>query len=457
MSTCGVSILAVFAAELRDADSVLDAFDGGERPIDVRAVFSWSYRALSTQAARLFRLLGLHPTPDASIQAAASLAGTTSGQARALLTELTRAHMLTEHTPGRYTCHDLLRAFAAELTHSSDTDTDRRTAMHRMLDHYLHAAHAATIRLDPDVDTIALPSSVDPGWVPPAPPADYDTAWAWLAAEQDVVLAAIGQAASAGFHVHAWQLVWSMDTFLTRQGRSHEQASVLRTAVAATRQLGDPAALGMMLRALTRACTELGRWDEAHDSGEEALRLFTEIGDLNGQAWTHLRLGGLYDRQGRPGEVLGHVHDSLALFRAAGNHTGEALALNNLGWAHACLGDHRQALTFCQQALPLLQQSGDQQGEAETWDSIGYAHHNLGSYRQAIAAYQAALRLIRAAGGKGGEARMLSHLGDTLLATASYAAARDVLQQAIAIFTQLGHPDADKIRAKLDPIRPRQR
>jgi DNA-binding SARP family transcriptional activator/tetratricopeptide (TPR) repeat protein len=446
--------LAVFAAELREADRVLDAFDGGEWSIDMRAVFSWSYRALSTEAARLFRLLGLHPGPGISVPAAASMAGASPGQARALLTELARAQMLTEHKPGRYTCHDLLRAFAAELAHSLDTETGRRTVLHRMLDHYLHAAHAATIRLDPDVDTIALPPPVDPNWVPPAPAADYDAAWAWLATEQDVVLAAIDQAAAAGLNVHAWQLAWSMDTFLSRQGRWREQASVLRTAVAATRQLGDPAALGMMLRALTRACTELGRWDDAHASGEQALRLFTEIGDLNGQALTHLRLGAIHDRQGRPGEVIGHVHDALSLYRAAGNHTGQALALNNLGWVHACLGDHQQALTFCQQALPLLQQSGDQEGEAETWDSIGYAHHNLGSYRQAIAAYQAALKLIRATGGKSGEALILSHLGDTLHATASYDAARDALQQALAILSQLGHPDAGKIRAKLDSIRP---
>ena len=58
--------------------------------------------------------------------------------------------MLTEHTPGRYTCHDLLRAFAAELAHSLDTETDRRAVLHRMLDYYLHAAYAATIAMGPN-------------------------------------------------------------------------------------------------------------------------------------------------------------------------------------------------------------------------------------------------------------------------------------------------------------------
>jgi hypothetical protein len=41
----------------------------------MRSVFSWSYRALSSDAARLFRLLSLHVGPDIAASAAASLAG----------------------------------------------------------------------------------------------------------------------------------------------------------------------------------------------------------------------------------------------------------------------------------------------------------------------------------------------------------------------------------------------
>jgi hypothetical protein len=83
--------LAAIATELREATSALDPFDGGDLATNVRAVFSWSYRALSGEAARMFRLLGLHPGPDISLAAAASLAAVQPGQARALLAELTRA------------------------------------------------------------------------------------------------------------------------------------------------------------------------------------------------------------------------------------------------------------------------------------------------------------------------------------------------------------------------------
>ena len=52
--------LAALAAELRDAAGRLDALDSGDPAASVRALFSWSYNQLSTGAARMFRLLGLH-------------------------------------------------------------------------------------------------------------------------------------------------------------------------------------------------------------------------------------------------------------------------------------------------------------------------------------------------------------------------------------------------------------
>jgi hypothetical protein len=71
--------LQAIADELRDSRRRLDVLSGefsGDGPAtDIRAVFSWSCRALAPAAARLFRFLGLHPGPDISVSAAASLLG----------------------------------------------------------------------------------------------------------------------------------------------------------------------------------------------------------------------------------------------------------------------------------------------------------------------------------------------------------------------------------------------
>jgi len=130
--------LAVLATELREATRALDPLNGGDPATDVRAVFSWSYHALTTDAARLFRLLGLHPGADIALPAAASLAAIPPDRARALLAELARAHLLAEHAPGRYAFHDLLRAYATELARTHDSQNVRSAAAHRVLEHYLH-------------------------------------------------------------------------------------------------------------------------------------------------------------------------------------------------------------------------------------------------------------------------------------------------------------------------------
>jgi DNA-binding SARP family transcriptional activator len=208
--------LAATAAELRGATTVLDPFDGGELATNARAVFSWSYCALSTDGARLFRLLGLHPGPDITVAAAASLAAVPAERARVLLAELARAHLVTEHRPGRYALHDLLRAYARERAHTQLSDGTRDAAVGRVLDHYLHTAHAAATLMDPYFAPVD-PAPPQPGVVV-AGPATAEDALGWFLAERATLLAAVPMAAEAGYATRTWQLAWALTTFLLRCG-----------------------------------------------------------------------------------------------------------------------------------------------------------------------------------------------------------------------------------------------
>jgi DNA-binding SARP family transcriptional activator len=223
--------LAATAAELRGATTVLDPFDGGELATNARAVFSWSYCALSTDGARLFRLLGLHPGPDVTVAAAASLAGIPAERARALLAELARAHLVTEHRPGRYALHDLLRAYARERAHTQLSDGIRDAAVGRVLDHYLHTAHAAVTVLDPCFAP-ADPAPPQPGVVVDQP-ATAEDALGWFLAERATLLAAVPMAAEAGYAAHAWPLAGALAAFLLRVGEQQQQEVLLAGAAGA--------------------------------------------------------------------------------------------------------------------------------------------------------------------------------------------------------------------------------
>jgi tetratricopeptide (TPR) repeat protein/DNA-binding XRE family transcriptional regulator len=440
--------LAALAAELADSAGRLDALDVGDPGSSVRAVFSWSYRQLSDQAARMFRLLGIHLGPDITVPAAASLAGIGEAEARRLLHELARFHLIAERVPGRYAFHDLLRAYAAEQAHHTDSDTGRREAIGRVLDHYLHTAANAARLLNPSMELVVL--------APPRPgaaagqPADGQQAMAWFDAEHQVLLAAITLADSSGFDSHAWQLPGAMEPFLQIRGHWQEWAATQRTALAAATRLGDTAAQAVCTRLLGAACTYLGDHDQARAHFASSLTLYQRLGNRLGQAKIQHNLGLLAQRQGRHADALGHAEQALRLHQAIGDKASEAATLNNVGWYHGLLGDYQQARAFCRQAATLCAETGNRWVEGAAWDSVGYAEHHLGNLAEAAACYQRALSLHRESRDRLQEAGSLTHLGDTRHAAGELTQAREAWQQALAILEDLQHPDADQVRDKLN-------
>ena len=441
--------LAVTAAELRQATVTLDPLDGGDLASDVRAVFSCSYCALSQDAARLFRLVGLHPGPDITIAAAASLAGIPAGQAAVLLAELAHAHLLSEYRPGRYAFHDLLRAYATELAHIEDGDGLCGDAVGRVLDHFLHTAHIAATLLEPYF------APVDP--VPPRPgvtvgePVTTDDALGWFTAERATLLAALRLAAEGGFPTCTWQLAWASSTFLLRRGLWNDQAAACLAGLDAARRAGDAVGEAHMLLLLGLGYAWAGHLPDAAPHFRDALRLLETTGSyLHSQMAAHSGLNWIAEEQGRPADMLNHAMRSLDLARAAGDRHLEAISLNDAGWSHALLGDYQRAIAYCERALAGSRDAGERNWESATWHSLGYVYHQLGNHSGAIACYERSLDLSRQLADRFNEAGTLDHLGGVHDSVGDRSAARWAWTQALRIFEEIGHPAGDRVRAKLD-------
>lgn len=439
--------LSSLAADLRDERGRLDALDAGESARGVRSAFSCSYRALSDPAARMFRLLGVHPGPDVTVPAAASLAGVTPGKAGDMLAELDREHLVTEHEPGRFAFHDLLRAYAAGQTASEESITEREVAIGRMLDHYLCTARAAAVLLHPGREP---PFQVSPAaWVVGEPLEGHKQALAWLEAECQVLLAAIALAADQGFDRHAWQLPWCLVTFLYRRGQWDQWATTQHVALAAAQRLGD-------LEGQARAHLDLGYIGVVSGSPRgvranlrEALRMFGQLNDREGQARAHNAMAGLLESQRRYREALRHAQVSYELYLTTGNRAAHANALTEVGWLRALAGDHQQAISDSTHALDMHRQLGNRHGEGNTWETLGYSHQESGRYARALGCYGHALEIRRELRDIQHEAGVLDNLGDTHHALGHEAAARSAWQQALGILDDLHHPDAEQIRSKL--------
>jgi DNA-binding SARP family transcriptional activator/tetratricopeptide (TPR) repeat protein len=439
--------LPALAAEIGAASSSLDALDGGDPGSDVRAVFSWSYQTLGPEAARLFRLLGLHPGPDLSIHAAASLAGTGMAATRAVMAALGRAHLVSEHTPSRFACHDLLRAYAREMAIRDESEPDRRAAVHRVLDHYLYTAYAGALRLKPYTDSLVLDGPTS--GVSVVEPHDYETAMAWFSAEYRVLLAAIDEAYANGFDRHTWQLAAACTSFLHRANHWGDLATIHQVAHAAATRSDDTAGQAHAQRGLGLAERGLGRLDEARDRVRSALDLFVETGDESGMARTLENLFWIESATGRWREALDCARQSLDLFRATGDKAGQATALNNIGWCYAHGGEYREALAWCLHALDLQERSEDRYCQAHTWDSLGFIHHHLGNHERAVACYHRALHMFRHTGDHYSEATGEMYLGDTHRDAGDLAAARQAWQSAQRILIHLNHPDVARLNRRL--------
>lgn len=442
--------LSTIAAELRDAHDRLDAFDGGELGTDARAVFSWSYEQLDADTSTLFRLLALHPGPEVTVSAAASLTAVSPRQVLRTLRALARCHLIEEPRPGRFALHDLLRIYAMELAHAQESDQARRAAVGRLLDHYLHTALGVSLRLYPRADPIAL-QSPRPG-TDVQDVADHPAAWAWFEAELPVLLAIIQLAASTG-GAHAWQLPWMLVEYLRCSGRWQEWVATHRTGLAAAEAAGDRYGQARSHQGIGRASWRLGLYDEAQVHLQRALDMFGRLDGGVGEATgTHLALSTALENLGSADKALRHAEQALALAEAAGDGLWQARALNRIGWYHALLGQPARALGECRQALTEIREFDDLSGKARTLDSIGYTHHLLGEHQEAAAFLEESLGLRHELCDRYGEATVLTHIGDAHYATGDSSAASAAWQAAASILAELSHPDAAKVTARLTQI-----
>ncbi|MEZ0112212.1 DNA-binding SARP family transcriptional activator [Catenulispora sp. EB89] len=448
--------LEELAAQLSEIGSSLGALDGGDAAVNVRAVLSWSYHQLSPQAARLYRLLALHPGPDSAVGAAASLAGVPVSDAQATLTELVSMNMATADADGRYRRHGLLEAFAAERLAAEEGEGERDAAFRRLVDHYLRAAVSANMF----GSTVALPSPAD--LPPPAPDtvstSITDTAGgiAWFDGERDVLSALVPAVAAAGLDVEVWQLACALSAGLTRIGRLQEDVANARLALDAARRLADPVAEAHVHRMFGRDLPRLGDPEGGLRHLDLALELYSAAGHAQGIAETKRTVANVRVVQGDLAAAVPLLHEYLAYAEAAEDPHGQASGLNALGWSYAHLGRLPEALACCRKALRLKLATGRLDHIGMLWDSLALVHHRLGELDEALACYRRAIDACLGEGDRTQAALSSMRLGDALRDRGDHGAARATWREALAVFEAARRPEAEMVRERLGGI-PRQR
>lgn len=441
--------VGALVAELRGARTPLDLFGVQDAEVDLRTVFHGSYALLPPPAARLFRLLGCHPGPEIDAPACAALVGAPDPPGPALAA-LTAAHLLSEHSPGRYTLHDLLRLYAGELLDGGPPQ-ERRAALERLLAHYLDTARSADRHLEPwrpAPDAPPRPLGAQP------PIGDHAAATRWFETELATLQALIAVAAATdGLEPYAWRLAGACAVHLRRCGRRAQRAAVHRLAREAAVRAGDRPARATATRRLADALSRLSRHQEALDLLYEALRECREGGDQEGVREVRLSLVRVHASRGDPRRALPHARLALAMAERSGDPHAVADGLTSVARQWERLGRHAAALAYSRRALELYTRLGHLDGRADILMGMGRAEQGLARHAAAVGHYEVSLALDREVGDRFREAHALRHLADAHAALGRHRRERELLEEALGLFDALHHPDAELVRDRLRGLR----
>ncbi|MGW4215310.1 AfsR/SARP family transcriptional regulator [Lentzea sp. NPDC004789] len=421
--------LAELVRELGDRQRRLRLLDGGgDDRAAVREVLSWSYKHLPAEAARLFRRLSGHPGRDFDAACAVALGDLDPDTAGRLLDVLVRAHLVDRSRTGRYSMHDLLRAYAAELA-ERDRPDERSAALDRLLGHYLTSTSAAM--------DVVYPGGRSATGVPP-PDADPAGMRAWLDAERSNLTDLCAFAAGNGRPEHAMRLAETLYRYL--EAGYHAEALVVHTnGLRAARQLGDRDGEARALTNLGAAHRLLGRYGPAAARLRHALRLHRGGADRHGEARALSHLGIVEDRLGDTDAAIGHLREALSRYRELDDRHGTAAVLTNLANVQSQTGDYTAAAEALTSGQVLFRELGDRAGEASALCNLGETDMHLGRHAAATAHLHEALAHFKDLGHRYGQAATLSNLGQVYVRTHRLDEAVRVLEEALAIFRVIGH------------------
>lgn len=413
----------------------------------VRAVFALSYQALPPHAARVFRLLGLHPGPTISTPAAAALTGMTPDEIRPVLDVLTGGHLVEEIGCDRFQFHDLIREYANEVAHLHDSLEDREACVRRVLGWYLHTADLARLAIYPQ--TGAPPFEHDD--LGPAP-LRLDTrkdALNWYRREQINLLSILEYAADHGHHRTAVLLptCLSIPNILIGQWAANVYASTI--GLDSARRLGDEQLELKALGSHTEALVQANMLDEATPLLHQMLEMAQRVGDRRKTASAHHEIGLVLHKQGHLDQAAHNFVTALPIYQELRIPRGEAIMLSMLGEVFRQRRQFDEARAHLHRAVEICRESGNSWNEALFLRRFSQLSIDVGDLDEAVDYLERSVAMYAELEDLYETARTLQLLGNALSQRGDHGRAAHVRAEALAIYESIHAPEAEALRAAI--------
>jgi tetratricopeptide (TPR) repeat protein len=470
--------LAEFVSELRDERILLGLGEHGDDPgSTVRAALGRSYDALGTDEQQFFRLLGVNPGPDISLQAAAALFGEQQQKVAKGLDFLVDFHLLGQpESRTRYQLHDLLRQFARELV----TDLEeRRAAEERLISFYLFSAQNADRAVIPNRVGVSMPPLIDE--VRPAEFADQESAIKWAVRERSNIISIMKYAVDNGFHEYGSKLPSVIGEIFQRLGYRREVATTLRIAIHAAKTMGDrineaswkgnlafieiamgefdaaqenilsakalceqleyPLGIATMDHYMGRLLVERGEVQRGIEAHEHALAAFRRIDAKGPEVIAQYRLGEAYRRANNLENATSLLRDALWNADRMMDSYTKGCVLAELAAVHMELGDMADTKGYCQRALE-IHEDVDPTQSGKVYNILASVYYNERNYGSAELYARRALAYCRDARDSRGQALALRTIGESLHQQARHEQAVESWSLAVSLLESTGDRQA---------------
>jgi DNA-binding SARP family transcriptional activator/Tfp pilus assembly protein PilF len=237
-----------------------------------------------------------------------------------------------------------------------------------------------------------------------------------------------------------------------RQGDYRQATAYLTQSLSLSREMGYRTSEIYALGSLAAVKLRQGLYQQATDHYGQVHALCGEVSDRGGQAMALNGLGHVALRHGDCQRAASHFQGAQDLYRQVGDRAGQAVAYSGLGRIALRQSHYQQASGYFGQALTLYRQTGVRSGQAEALNGLGDVLLAVGQPGQARLQHSAGLDLAGKIGEKDQEAKAYDGLGRVARATGDLAEARRYWQRALAIYAELGAPEADELRHQLGQL-----
>ncbi|MFJ2030718.1 BTAD domain-containing putative transcriptional regulator [Streptosporangium sp. NPDC087985] len=384
--------IADYAAELAEGNPLAALEIAADSGTAVRAALDGSYETLSSEERRMFRLLGIAPGMDFTVEAAAAASDRSLDQTVRLLDRLAAAHLLEERVAGRFAFHDLVRLYAQAQAHAEDSAEERMVAVRRVYRWYLSAADSAADLLYPHL--LRMPPL-------PAPAVRFEgarDARRWLDAESVNLVVATVEAAEGDAPREAWHLAMALRGYFWLSGDADAAMTTADAGLAAALVSRDLRGETGARLTLAQTLSQLGRIEEAFSQLDQVTALTDRLDWPECRASALTVRGNLHLEQGRPERSADCYRQALRLNLERGNVTRQAVDLTNLALVALHAGNLEQAVAYCEHVLTRYRVAGSGDGHPAVLNTLGHACHLLGRFEESLGHFEHALEIYRKIG-----------------------------------------------------------